>query len=93
MYVQAIRLQTVLECTRRCIWRRRSSEHGDGALRDALGDRDRVNLEVYFETVLATLGDGNRANLEVYLETVMAVLGDGNRANLEMYLEAMILRT
>jgi hypothetical protein len=63
-------------------------------LRDALGGRDRANLDENLEMVLlATLGDGNRANLEVYLETVMAVLGDGNRANLEMYLEAMILRT
>jgi hypothetical protein len=46
-----------------CTWTTRWSE-----LRDALGGRDRVNLEVYLEMVLAALGDGDRMNLEMEME-------------------------
>ena len=30
-----------------------------------------MNLEVYFETVLAALGDGNRVSLEMHSEAVI----------------------
>jgi len=58
-------LQMAIERTRRSTWRWQSSE-----LRDALGDRDCVNLEVYLEMVLAALwrdalGGRDRVKLEV----------------------------
>jgi hypothetical protein len=78
-YIRSIWLQTVLERTRRrltselrgvledmlaALGRWQSSK-----LRDALGGRDRANLDENLEMVLlATLGDGNRANLEMEME-------------------------
>ena len=81
MYIRSIWLQTVLERTRRRLTSELRGVLGDmlaalgrwqsSKLRDALGGRDRVNLEVYFETVLAALGDGNRVSLEMHLEAVI----------------------
>jgi hypothetical protein len=63
-----------------------------------------VNLEVYFETVLAALGDGNRVSLEMHLEAVIErtwrqcscelrdALRGRDHANLKVLLGQLIVR-
>jgi len=88
MYIRSIWLQTVLERTRRRLTSELRGVLGDmlaalgrwqsSKLRDALGGRDRANLDENLEMVLlATLGDWQSSEL-----------GDGDGANLEMHLEA-----
>jgi len=97
-----MQLQTEIEWTQRCPWRRWSSEFGD-----ALGGWDRVNSEIHSEAVIEqvwictwrprsselrdALGGRDRASLDMHLEGeikwTQRCTPSCDRASLEMHLQ------